>query len=352
MAMLPVMTTKPAYYTIACRSPAVADIRIDGPVGDYRLEESVTARQFVTDLNQIRADAINVYINSPGGSVMDANVIYSALQRHPAKINVVVDGWALSAASMIAMAGDTISMGQRSMLMLHNPHTTVAGNAAELRKTADVLDKVKSGMLDAYRQRMKGTADEISTILDAETWFSADEAVAAGLADGIVEDLRSPSPVPAALCAQISIPSAFSAFALSDADSNPIEDDPLSTELLESELAALQQANATLQEQLAAEKAAREAAESTLAEAQAAAKLNQVKALFAQLHREWSDEAAAPFLALPEAALTLLAAELMALQPPALDPALTQQVATAGAAQPDLLKLNAQLLAQVAGKVK
>lgn len=339
------------YYSIACRSPAVADIRIDGAIGEYRLEESVTARQFVADLNQIRADAINVYINSPGGSVMDANVIYAALQRHPAKVNVIVDGWALSAASLIAMAGDTISMGQRSMMMLHNPHTAVAGGATELRKTADVLDKIKGGMLDAYRQRMKGTADEISTILDAETWFSADEAVAAGLADGIVTDIRSPSPVPAALSAQISIPSAFAAFALSDTDSNLIEDNPLSIDL-ESELAALQQANAALQEQLAAEKAAREAAESTLAEAQAAAKLNQVKALFAKLNREWSDEAAAPFLALPEAALALLAAELMALQPPALDPALTQQVAIAGAAQPDILKLNAQLLAQVAGKVK
>lgn len=132
------------------------------------------------------------------------------------------------------------------------------------------------------------------------------------------------------------------------ADLAPNEEPALSTEL-ESQIAALQQQNADLQTQLAAEKAAREAAESAVAGIMAQARLTAVKALFADLSKEFSDEAAKPYLAIPDEAFAALAADLRALKP-TIDPALTQQVATAGASAPDLLKLNAQLMAQVAGK--
>lgn len=332
-----------SYYTISVSaSNPVAEIRIDGPIGAGPLEESVNAKRFVADLAKLKSSEIDLYLNSPGGSVMDANVIYGALQRHPAKVNVIVDGWALSAASMIAMAGDTVSMGKRAMMMLHNPHTVVAGNAAAIRKTADMLDKIKLTMAEVYGQRLKGTPDEVAAILDAETWYSADEAVEAGLADRVIPDSRLPAPVPTALLHQISLPAAFAAYAQDN------EEPALSTEL-ESQIAALQQQNADLQTQLAAEKAAREAAESAVAGIMAQARLTAVKALFADLSKEFSDEAAKPYLAIPDEAFAALAADLRALKP-TIDPALTQQVATAGASAPDLLKLNAQLMAQVAGK--
>lgn len=131
------------------------------------------------------------------------------------------------------------------------------------------------------------------------------------------------------------------------ADPTP-EDESLSTEL-ESQIAALQQQNADLQTQLAAEKTAREAAESAVAGVMAQARLTAVKALFADVGKEFSDESAAPYLAIPDEAFAALAADLRALKP-TIDPALTRQVATAGASAPDLLKLNATLMAQVAGK--
>lgn len=128
----------------------------------------------------------------------------------------------------------------------------------------------------------------------------------------------------------------------------PSEEESLSTEL-ESQIAALQKDNADLQAKLAAEKTAREAAESALTGVMAQARLNAVKALFADLNKDFSDEAAKPYLAIPDEAFAALAADLRRLKP-TIDPALTQQVATAGASAPDLLKLNAQLMAQVAGR--
>lgn len=131
------------------------------------------------------------------------------------------------------------------------------------------------------------------------------------------------------------------------ADLTP-EDESLSTEL-ESKIESLQQDNADLQAKLAAEKSAREKAESELSAVRMSARLNTLKQYFALLGRDYTDEAVKPYLDMPESALTLMMADLQAVKP-VIDPALTQQVATAGASAPDLLKLNAQLMAQVAGK--
>lgn len=131
------------------------------------------------------------------------------------------------------------------------------------------------------------------------------------------------------------------------ADLNP-EEPSLSTEL-ESKITALEHQVADLSGQLAAEKTAREAAESALSAVKMSARMSAVKALFADMNKDFSDEAAQPYLAIPDEAFAALAADLRALKP-TIDPALTQQVATAGASAPDLLKLNAQLMAQVAGK--
>ncbi|MCP5196992.1 MAG: Clp protease ClpP [Gammaproteobacteria bacterium] len=139
-----------SYYRIENRRPTVAEIRIDGVIGESWNEASTTAQRFVADLNAIQAAALHVYLNSPGGSLMDANVIMAALQRHPATVTVLIDGWALSAASLIAMAGQTVRMGERSLLMIHNPATAARGDARELRKAAEMLDKLKDGLVATY----------------------------------------------------------------------------------------------------------------------------------------------------------------------------------------------------------
>ncbi len=190
------MTTPAPYYTITARGQTAADIRIDGPIGESLWQETVTARAFAGELNGLKGRELTIYINSPGGSVMDATAIYNALQRHDRPVSVIVDGWALSAASLIAMAGQTLTMGSGSLLMLHNPSTAVFGNAADHRKVADVLDTVGAGMRDAYIAKTGADEATVAGWLDAETWFTADEAIAAKLADAKTERTQPFSPAP------------------------------------------------------------------------------------------------------------------------------------------------------------
>lgn len=145
------------------------------------------AKEFVKQLQALGdVKTINVRINSDGGSVFDGVAIYNALKDHPATINVTVDGIAASIASVIAMAGDTVKMQPTASLMIHNAHCLTAGDCNSLRETADVLEMVNGQMRKAY-MRSRRSDDQIKAIMDAETWYSADQAVAAGWADGIVE---------------------------------------------------------------------------------------------------------------------------------------------------------------------
>lgn len=128
---------------------------------------------------------INVHINSRGGDVFDGVTIYNLLASHGATVNVIIDGLAASIASYIAMVGDTVTMGEGAMVMIHNPYCFALGNANELRKTADMLDKVCSSMLPSYMKRYSGTEAELTAALDAETWMTADDAKKAGFCDTI-----------------------------------------------------------------------------------------------------------------------------------------------------------------------
>jgi ATP-dependent Clp protease, protease subunit len=129
-------------------------------------------------------------INSPGGSVFDGVAIYNALRRHEARVIVWIDGIAASIASVIAMAGDEVVMPENAMLMLHDPSGLVIGTAAHMRAMAEALDKMKAGMVAAYRDK-SGTDDaEIEALMAAETWLSAREAVDLGLADRVEQPVR------------------------------------------------------------------------------------------------------------------------------------------------------------------
>ena len=131
---------------------------------------------------------INVHINSPGGDVFEAMGIYRALKEHPATINVRVDGIAASAASFIAMSGDSVVMASRSMMMIHDALSIMWGNAEEFRSEATILDKISGTIAGVYADRAGESVEHWRAQMLAETWYTDDEAVEAGLADSVDRD--------------------------------------------------------------------------------------------------------------------------------------------------------------------
>jgi len=168
------------------------ELLIYGDIGESWWGESVTAQSIARQLNELSASVatINVRINSYGGSVADGLAIYNALKRHKATKAVTVDGVAMSSASLIAMAGDTVSMPPTSILMIHAPWGGCYGNAKEMRQYADVLDTFSESMADAYVKKSGKSRDEILALLqDGEDhYYTGEEAVAAGFADAVTTD--------------------------------------------------------------------------------------------------------------------------------------------------------------------
>lgn len=147
----------------------------------------VSAQSFVKQLAGLEADTIHLRINSPGGSVFAGRAMETALRQHSAKVIVYVDGLAASAASFVAMAGDEIEMAQGAFFMIHKAWSMAWGNSDELRKEADLLDKVDGSLAKTYHDRTGLPEDELAEMMAAETWLDADEAVAKGFADRVAE---------------------------------------------------------------------------------------------------------------------------------------------------------------------
>jgi ATP-dependent Clp protease protease subunit len=163
-----------------------AEMQVYGDIGEWL---DVDSRRFTQELKAITAKRINVRINSGGGSVFTAQAILSSLRRHPADIYVYIDGIAASAATIIAMAGDLIIMPSNAMMMIHNPSTVVWGESEEMRKGADMLDKVRETIIAAYRDRTGIEEDRLVQMMDDETWMTAAEAVEMGFADEIEQQM-------------------------------------------------------------------------------------------------------------------------------------------------------------------
>lgn len=169
------------------------ELRIDGDIamGDDFWSmlfgtENVTPKGFMAELSQYKGKDINVWINSYGGDVYAASRIYTALKEHKGKVKVKIDGVAMSAASVIAMAGDEILMSPTSILMIHNPWGNFQGEAKDLRHGADVLDEVKETIVNAYKLKANKSRAKISQMMDEETWMSAKKAVSEGFVDGML----------------------------------------------------------------------------------------------------------------------------------------------------------------------
>lgn len=146
------------------------------------------AEKFVTAIRAAGSAPILFRINSPGGSVFDGYAIYNALLAHKADVTVQIDGMAASIASLIAMAGKKIIFASNAMMMIHNPTMGGGGDANELRKKANLLDEIKSSCVSAYKRRIgdKLTVEQLNAMLDAETWFTAEDAQKLGMCDEII----------------------------------------------------------------------------------------------------------------------------------------------------------------------
>lgn len=182
-AIAPQLANKNQLMTVKNLTSQSADLYIYGEIvdnTDWKWDESdVMPDDVLNALQQIEGlDSVNIYINSPGGSVFAGLAIYNMLTRNKAKKKVYVDGVAASIASIIAMAGDEIYIPSNAFLMIHNPWTFAMGNAKELRKVADDLDQISKGAMAVYKDNLVEGVEEstIQTMLDNETWLNAEEA--------------------------------------------------------------------------------------------------------------------------------------------------------------------------------
>lgn len=160
----------------------IYEIDVFGPIGGY---DGVSASAFKRVLEAAGgATTVVVNLNSPGGDVFDGIAIHNMLAQHDADIEVRVFGLAASAASVIAIGGDKILMGEGSFFMIHNAWTFALGDTRELAKISDTLSRIDGELAKAYATHSGLDVAEIKDLMDAETWFGADEAIENGFADG------------------------------------------------------------------------------------------------------------------------------------------------------------------------
>ncbi|MBP9918705.1 MAG: Clp protease ClpP [Dermatophilaceae bacterium] len=162
-------------------------LRLYDPIDSWGGDWGVSAKEFAAALDAVPAGTarIRLHINSPGGEVFDALAILNLLRQHPAKVTAVVDGLAASAASFIAAGADEVLMGPNSQLMIHDARGVCLGPAADMRDLADLLDKISNNIASIYADRAGGTTAGWRAAMLAESWYTAQEAVDAGLADRI-----------------------------------------------------------------------------------------------------------------------------------------------------------------------
>lgn len=178
---------KSNWYEFRNQTEAMADLYLYGEVGGF----GTNASEFISALSQIKGTHINLHIHSPGGSVFEGHAIFNALRNHPAGVTTYIDGIAASMASVIAMAGKPVKIASNGFLMIHNPWSQAVGDSADMRKEADVLDKLKESLVKIYSDKSGMKPDEIAAAMDAETWFDAEEAVAFGLADEVFDGMQA-----------------------------------------------------------------------------------------------------------------------------------------------------------------
>jgi ATP-dependent Clp protease protease subunit len=174
---------------ITCKGDE-ADVLIYQQIGNSYFEEGLTAKAFAENLKAMGKGikTINVRINSPGGSVFDGTAIYNTLRGHGAKIVTINEGAALSIASLIFMAGDERRMAKNGYMMIHDPAGAVRGRAEDMRKMAEMLDKVKDVTCSTYADRSGHDKADIAEMMSNETWLTAKDAQELGFVDTVTDE--------------------------------------------------------------------------------------------------------------------------------------------------------------------
>jgi ATP-dependent Clp endopeptidase proteolytic subunit ClpP len=174
----------------------VAKIHLYDPIDSYGGYWGVSAAEFVETLNGLPDDTseIRLHVNSPGGEVFEGIAIMNALRQHPASVTAVVDGLAASAASFIAVSADKVLMNPNTELMIHDAWGITIGPAADHEAMKDRLNALSDNIASVYAAKTGGAAADWRPAMLAETWYSADEAVAAGLADGVLGQETTDAP--------------------------------------------------------------------------------------------------------------------------------------------------------------
>ena len=187
MATSGTKTNNQSWYSIKAKANDTAEISIYDEIGFW----GVSAASFAQDLKDCgnNLKQINLHIHSPGGDVFDGIAIYNLLKNHPANVTVYIDGLAASMASVIAMAGNEVIMPENAMMMIHKPWGIQGGDAEDMRKYADLLDKVENTLIPAYASKTGKTPEDLAEMLSAETWLNGKECVEQGFADKLAEPL-------------------------------------------------------------------------------------------------------------------------------------------------------------------
>lgn len=182
---------KQFWNVVSNEDTGVNELRIDGPITmeqgfwDWLFDKpDRSATGLEKAIKSFNGKDITVWVNSNGGECFAASVIYTALKNYKGKVTIKIDGTAISAASVIAMAGDEILMSPTSVMMIHNPLTIAQGEVKDMQKAIDILTQVKESILNAYVKKTNLSREEISNMMDNETWMSADTAIKLGFANG------------------------------------------------------------------------------------------------------------------------------------------------------------------------
>lgn len=167
-------------------NPTERVLTLNGTIAEESwFDDDITPQLFKDELNSGTGN-ITVWINSPGGDCVAAAQIYNMLMDYKGNVTVKIDGIAASAASVIAMAGNTVLMSPVSTMMIHNPATVAMGDHNEIQKAIEMLNEVKESIINAYEIKTGLSRAKLSHLMDSETWMNANKAVELGFADGII----------------------------------------------------------------------------------------------------------------------------------------------------------------------
>ena len=174
------------WYNIQNKAGETADIYIFDEIGTY----GVTAQDFISEIKGLKDMPINLRINSLGGDVFDGMAMYNVIKRREAKTTVYIEGIAASIATIIALGADEVIMAENSLFMIHNAWGGTSGEAKDMRKTAETLDKITSELTDIYVKKTGLSYDALAEMMDEESWLNAQEAFDLGFIDTISDSIK------------------------------------------------------------------------------------------------------------------------------------------------------------------